>query len=192
MVGAGFVSRWTPPPRSAGPATLGPCSSSPSCGWPMAPARKRSVSCFISFKVALPHGPARAARRGHSAPSPLTTADRRLVCVRPLLGGLSLRSARRHQRRRPLPRGSSEALRRWRRRRSVSPPSRRSFRRRPFCTPWRARVSRLRRRSPWQGFVSMGSDSSGAWTTPASPFAGKSGHAVTSPPRWLSTASLSS
>ena len=116
----------------------GPCSSSPSCGWPMAPARKRSVTCFISFKVALPYGPARAARRGHSAPSPLTTADRRLVCVRLLLGGPSLRSARRPKRRRRLRRGRSEALRRWRRRRAVSPPSRRSFRRRPFCTPWRS------------------------------------------------------
>ena len=69
--------------RSAEPATLGPCSSSPSCGWPMAPARKRSVSCFISFGGGAAPRSGSTERRGHSAPSPLTTADRRLVCVRP-------------------------------------------------------------------------------------------------------------
>ena len=115
---------------------LGPCSSSPSCGWPMAPARKRSVSDSHQLQGG-------AAPRSGSSGAAGTAPQ---ACSRQPTGAWSasgpprrpsLRSARCHKRRRLLPRGSSEALRRWRRRRSVSPPSRRSFRRRPFCTPWR-------------------------------------------------------
>ena len=47
--------------------------------------RASARSPASSASQALPYGPARSARCGHSAPSPLTTADRRLVCVRLLL-----------------------------------------------------------------------------------------------------------